>query len=49
MGNLEHVGNKKVVQRQEWVGLNTVIITYQDGTKEQMTSKVFDQMIREVK
>lgn len=45
----QRLGNNKTVQREEWVGLNTVIITYTDGTKEQMTRKVFDQMIREVK
>ncbi len=45
----QRLGNNKAVQREEWVGSTTVIVTYTDGTKEQMTRKVFDQMIREVK
>lgn len=45
----QRLGNNKTVQREEWVGLNTVIITYADGTREQMTRKVYEQMIREAK
>lgn len=45
----QRLGNNKTVQREEWTKPDLVTITYMDGTKEQMTRKVFDQMIREVK
>lgn len=45
----QRLGNNKTVQREEWVGSTTVVITYMDGSKEQMTRKVYEQMIRIVK
>lgn len=45
----QRLGSHKMVQREEWIGSTTVIVTYTDGTREQMTRKVFDQMIREVR
>ena len=45
----QRLGNNKAVQREEWVGSTTVVITYEDGSKEQMTRKVYEQMIRIVK
>ena len=41
--------NDKVVQREEWVKSDTVVITYHDGSKETMSRKSFNEIIREVK
>ena len=40
--------NKKTVQSTEWVKSNTVRITYTDGSKENMSRKSFEQIIRSV-
>lgn len=40
--------NKKVVQKEEWVTSQTVNITYSDGSKETMSRKSFEQVIRSV-
>ena len=45
----QRLGTEQVVQREEWVGSTTVVITYEDGTREQMTRKVYEQMIRIMK
>lgn len=36
----QRLGNNKTVQREEWIGSTTVVVTYQDGTKEQMIRSV---------
>jgi len=41
-----NIYNKKAVQKEEWVKSDTVIITYSDGTKETMSRKSFNQIIR---
>lgn len=41
-----NIYNKKSVQKEEWVKSDTVIITYSDGTKETMSRKSFNQIIR---
>lgn len=38
--------NDKVVQKEEWVKSDTVVITYADGTKETMSRKSFEQIIK---
>ena len=41
-----NIYNKKIVQRMEWTGANTVVITYTCGTKETMSRISFNQIIR---
>ncbi len=41
-----NIYNKKTVQRMEWVKADTVQITYTDGTKETMSRKSFEQIIK---
>ena len=41
--------NDKVVQEEEWIKSDTVVITYTDGSKETMSRKSFNEIIREVK
>ena len=43
---MKNIINNKTVQRMEWVKTNTVVITYEDGSKETMSRKSFDQLIR---
>lgn len=38
--------NDKVVKREEWITSQTVIITYMDGSKETMSRKSFEQIIK---
>lgn len=42
----KNIYNNKTVQRMEWIKTNTVVITYGDGSKETMSRKSFDQLIR---
>lgn len=44
-----NIYNKKTVQGTEWIKSETVVITYSDGSKETMSRKSFEQIIREVK
>ena len=46
---MKNIANNKTVQRMEWIKTNTVVITYEDGTKETMSRATFNQIIREVK
>lgn len=39
--------NDKVVKREEWTTSKTVTITYTDGSKEVMSRKSFEQIIKE--
>lgn len=43
---MKNIANKKTVQRMEWIKTNTVVITYSDGSKETMSRKSFEQIIR---
>ena len=43
---MKNIINNKTVQRMEWVKTNTVVITYADGSKEVMSRKSFEQLIR---
>ena len=43
---MKNIANNKTVQRMEWVKTNTVVITYADGSKETMSRKSFEQLIR---
>lgn len=43
---MENIYNKKTVQRMEWIKTNTVVITYSDGSKETMSRKSFEQIIK---
>ena len=43
---MKNIYNKKTVQRMEWVKSNTVVITYTDGSKEIMSRKSFEQIIK---
>ena len=43
---MKNIYNKKTVQRIEWVKSNTVVITYTDGSKETMSRKSFEQIIK---
>ena len=43
---MKNIANNKTVQRMEWVKTNTVVITYTDGSKETMSRKSFEQIIR---
>ena len=49
MGNLEHVGNKKIVIQQTWTGSNKVEVVYSDFSKQTYEKKTFEQMHKEVK
>ena len=44
MGNLEHIGNKKIVMQQTWIGLNKVEVVYQDFSKQTYDKVTFEQM-----
>ena len=43
---MKNIYNKKTVQRMEWVKADTVVVIYMDGTKETMSRKSFEQIIR---
>lgn len=43
---MKNIANNKTVQRMEWIKTNTVVITYSDGSKETMSRKSFEQIIR---
>lgn len=43
---MKNIYNNKQVQRMEWIKTNTVVITYSDGSKETMSRKSFEQIIR---
>lgn len=43
---MKNIYNKKTVQSTEWVKSETVVITYTDGTKETMSRKSFEQIIK---
>ena len=43
---MKNIYNKKTVRRMEWIKADTVVITYVDGTKETMSRKSFEQIIR---
>lgn len=42
----KNIANNKTVQRMEWIKTNTVVITYSDGSKETMSRKSFEQIIK---
>ena len=44
---MKNIANNKTVQRMEWVKTNTVVITYSDGSKETMSRKSFEQIIKD--
>jgi len=39
--------NDKVVQKEEWIKSDTVVITYTDGSKETMSRKSFNEIIKD--
>ena len=41
-----NIYNKKTVQKEEWIKSDTVVITYQDGSKETMSRKSFERIIK---
>lgn len=41
-----NIYNKKTVQKEEWVKSDTVVITYSDGSKETMSRKSFNEIIK---
>lgn len=41
-----NIYNKKTVQKEEWIKSDTVVITYHDGSKETMSRKSFEQIIK---
>lgn len=43
---MKNIINNKTVQRHEWIASNTVQIYYTDGSKEVMSRKSFEQIIR---
>lgn len=43
---MKNIANNKTVQRMEWIKTNTVVITYSDGSKETMSRKSFEQIIK---
>lgn len=42
-----NIYNKKTVQKEEWIKSDTVVITYTDGSKETMSRKSFNEIIRD--
>ena len=44
---MKNIANNKTVQRMEWVKTNMVVITYSDGSKETMSRKSFEQIIKD--
>ncbi len=44
MGNLEHIGSKKIVIQQTWTGLNKVVVIYQDFSKQTYDKATFEKM-----
>ena len=45
----KNIINKKTVLSTEWIKSDTVVIRYTDGSKETMSRKSFNEIIREVK
>lgn len=45
----QNIASKKTVQSEEWVKSHTVLITYTCGSKETMSRKSFEQIIRIIK
>lgn len=45
---MKNIYNKKTVQSTEWIKSETVVITYTDGSKETMSRKSFNQVIKVV-
>ena len=43
---MKNIYNKKTVQSTEWIKSDTVVITYTDGSKETMSRKLFEQIIK---
>lgn len=43
----KNIYNKKTVQGTEWIKSETVVITYSDGSKETMSRKSFNQIIKD--
>lgn len=43
---MKNIINNKVVLSTEWVKSNTVQITYSDGSKETMSRKSFERIIK---
>ena len=41
-----NIYNKKTVQKEEWIKSDTVVITYHDGSKEIMSRKSFERIIK---
>lgn len=44
-----NIYNKKTVQKEEWIKSDTVVITYTDGSKETMSRKSFERIVKGVK
>ena len=41
-----NIYNKKTVQKEEWIKSDTVVLTYSDGSKETMSRKSFNEIIK---
>ena len=44
---MKNIYNKKTVQSTEWIKSETVVITYTDGSKENMSRKSFNEIIKD--
>ncbi len=44
---MKNIYNKKTVQGTEWIKSDTVVITYTDGSKETMSRKSFNEIIKD--
>lgn len=44
---MKNIINKKTVQHTEWIKSDTVRITYTDGSKETMSRKSFNEIIKD--
>ncbi len=43
---MKNIYNKKTVQGTEWIKSDTVVVRYTDGSKETMSRKSFNQIIK---
>ena len=41
-----NIYNKKTVQKEEWIKSDTVVITYTCGSKETMSRKSFERIVK---
>ena len=44
---MKNIYNKKTVQGTEWIKSDTVVVRYTDGSKETMSRKSFNQIIKD--